>query len=60
MSNIFLEKSYRRCGGETNPRQFFKKLDLSISLGQQSEASHNLFLLYIQAEDYKNILKLRC
>ena len=30
--NIFLEKSYRECGGETGPRLFFEKLKLSISL----------------------------
>ena len=30
--NIFLEKSYRECGGETSPRLFFEKLKLSISL----------------------------
>ena len=29
--NIFLEKSYTKCGGETIPRPFFKKSDLSIS-----------------------------
>ena len=29
--NIFLEKSYIKCGGETIPRPFSKKLKLSIS-----------------------------
>ena len=33
MINIFLEK-YTKCGGETIPRLFSKKLKLSISLGQ--------------------------
>ena len=28
---IFLEKSYTKCGGETIPRLFFKKLKMSIS-----------------------------
>ena len=32
MKNIFLEKSYTKCGGETGPRPFSKKLKLSISL----------------------------
>ena len=34
MKNIFLEKSYTKCGGETIPRFFFKKSKLSISLNQ--------------------------
>ena len=32
MRNIFLEKSYINCGGETMPRSFSKNLKLSISL----------------------------
>ena len=31
MRNIFLEKSYTKCGGETSPRPFSGKLKLSIS-----------------------------
>ena len=34
MRNIFLEKSYTKCGGETIPRVFSKKSKLSISLDQ--------------------------
>ena len=34
MRNIFLEKSYANCGGETSPRNFSEKLKLSISLDQ--------------------------
>ena len=34
IGNIFLEKSYTKCGGETNPRPFSEKLKLSISLNQ--------------------------
>ena len=30
--NIFLEKSFAKCGGETIPRLFCKKLKLSIHL----------------------------
>ena len=43
MINIFLEKSYTRCGGEAIPRPFSKKLKLSISLDQQSEFLISLF-----------------
>ena len=32
MRNIFFEKSYTKCGGETSPRTFSEKLKLSISL----------------------------
>ena len=34
MRNIFLGKSYTKCGGETISRLFFKKSKLSISLYQ--------------------------
>ena len=30
--NIFLEKSYKRCGGKTFPRPFSKMSKLNISL----------------------------
>ena len=46
MRNIFLEKSYTKCGGETSPRPFSEKLKLSISLDQESKVSCSLFLLY--------------
>ena len=34
MGNVFLEKSYTKCGEETSPRHFSEKLNLSISLDQ--------------------------
>ena len=37
MRNIFTEKAYTKCGGETSPRSFYKISKLSISLYQQSE-----------------------
>ena len=46
MRNIFLEKSYTKCGGETSPRPFSEKLKLSISLDQQSKVLYSLFFLY--------------
>ena len=48
MRNIFLEKLYTKCGGETIPRPFCKKLKLSRSLTQQSKVLYNLFLLYVK------------
>ena len=46
MRNIFLEKSYTKCGREIIPRPFFEKLKLSVSLNQESKVSYNLFLLH--------------
>ena len=46
LRNIFLEKSYRKCGGETIPRTFFKKSKLSISLDQYSKVLYISFLLF--------------
>ena len=34
MRNIFLGKSYTKCGGEASPRPFYKKSKLIISLDQ--------------------------
>ena len=34
MMNIFLEKSYAKCGGETSPRPFSENLKSSIFLDQ--------------------------
>ena len=34
MRNIFLEKSYTKCDGETNSRPFSGKLKFNISLDQ--------------------------
>ena len=34
LKNIFLEKLYRKYGGETSPRPFSQKLKLTISLDQ--------------------------
>ena len=46
LTNIFLEKPYTKCGGETIPRPFFKKSKLSISLDQYCKVLNSLFLLY--------------
>ena len=45
MGNIFLEKSYSKCGGETSLRHFSRKLKLSISLDQSRKVLYSLFLL---------------
>ena len=48
MRIIFLEKSYKKCGGETVPRLFPEKTILRISLDQQSKVLCSLFLLYFK------------
>ena len=59
MRDIFLEKPYTKCGKGTGLR-ISKKSKLSISRGHQFEHLHNLFLLYVQVQNYQSILKLRC
>ena len=53
LRNIFLEKSYTECGGETIPRTFFKKSKLSISLDQYSKTLYILFLLLAKLRTIK-------
>ena len=48
--NIFLEKSYRKCGRETVPRPFSKNSKLSMSLYQQSKVLYSLHLVYARLE----------
>ena len=44
LTNVFLEKSCTKCGGETIPRLFPKKSKLRIFLGQWSKVLYRLFL----------------
>ena len=46
MRNIFIEKSYTKCAGETISRLLSKISNLSISLDQQCKVLNSLFLLY--------------
>ena len=46
MTNMFLEKSYAKCGGETIPRPYSKKSNLSIALDQWSKVPYSLFVLF--------------
>ena len=46
MKNIFAEKSYTKCAGETILRPSSKKSKLSISLDQWCKILNSLFLLY--------------
>ena len=46
MTNIFLDKSYIKCGGEIIPRPFSKKSKLRIPLDLQPKVLYSFFLLY--------------
>ena len=43
MRNIFLEKSYTKCGGEIIPRNFSEKTKLSIFLDELSKVLYSFF-----------------
>ena len=49
MRNIFVEKSYAKCTGETIPRPLSKKSKLSVYLDQCCKVLNSLFLLYDRA-----------
>ena len=46
LRNIFLEKPFTKCGGETIPTLFFKKSKLSIYPDQYFKILYILFLLF--------------
>ena len=46
MRNIFVEKSYTKCAGETIPRSLSKKSKLSISQDHQCKVLNSSFLLH--------------
>ena len=54
LRNIFIKKSYTKCGGETVPRPF------SFISGSKIESFLQFVFVACQVEDYKNTLKLGC
>ena len=52
--NIFPEKSYKKCGGETLHRPFFKKSKLSIYVDQYSKVLSILLLLFPKLRTIEN------
>ena len=44
--NMFVEKSFTKCGGKTFPRSFCKNSKLSISLNQYFKVLYILFSFY--------------
>ena len=53
MRNIFLQKSYTKCGVKTSLMSIFEKWKLSISLDQLANVSDSLFLLYAILRAFK-------
>ena len=53
MRNIFVEKLYTKCSGETIPRNFSEKTKLSIFLDQLSKVLYSLFLLHVKLKTIK-------
>ena len=53
MENIFLKKSYTKCGGEIITIPFSNKLKLILSPDQQSKVLYSLFLLYAKLRAIK-------
>ena len=53
MTNIFIERSYTKCGGETIPGPFSKKSKFSISLVQKSKVLYRFLLLYAKLRAIK-------
>ena len=47
MRNIFLGKSYTKCGGKKIPRTFHRGSNLSISLDQQPDILHTDWFYYM-------------
>ena len=58
MKNAFLKKSCTKCSGETSHRPCLKS-EIEIWINSP-EVSNSVFLLYVQVEDYENILKSGC
>ena len=55
MRNIFLEKSYTKCGGETVPRPFSKNSKLSLFLNQKLKVLYSLFVMYAKLKATVNM-----
>ena len=53
MRKIFIEKSYTKCGGETNLRSYPKKSKLIISLDQQSKVLYSLIVLHAKLRAFQ-------
>ena len=58
MTNIFLEKSYTRCGGETIPKLYSKNSKSSKSQDQFYKSFIQFVFIVCKFGSYRNILKL--
>ena len=60
LRNIFLEKPYTKCGGETSPRPFFEKLKFTISLNQKSKVCFYCMLRWGLSKYIETALQTTC
>ena len=60
MNNIFLEKLYTKCDGETIPIFYFKKSKLSISMDPLSKFLYSLSFYYMPSWGISKDIKLSC
>ena len=60
MRNTFLEKSYKKYGGETGPRLFSEKIKIAHISGWIVQGFIQFIFIICQVEGYRNILKLSC
>ena len=60
MRNIFLNNSYTKCGAETTPRPFSKKIKIEHLSRSIAQSFMQIFFIACQIEDYRSILKLSC
>ena len=60
MRNIFLEKSYRKCGGGNITGPFSKNSKLAYLCFKSPKFYIQFFFIVCQVEGYQNILKLCC
>ena len=58
MRNIFLEKSYTKCGAETSSKTFFYKIRIEHTSGPVVSSFTQLIFIVWQVEGYRNISKL--
>ena len=59
MRNLFLVKSYTRCGRETIPRPFSKNSKLSITLDQYSKVVYILFFFACQRWGLSKVIETK-
>ena len=58
MRNVFIEKSYTKCGGKTISRLFSKKIKIELNSGSIVQGFTQFIFNVCQIVGYRNIFKL--